>query len=91
MITRRYRVRGIVQGVGFRYFVLYRARALGVCGWVRNLDDGCVEVLAQGGPDALCALEGLLREGPRHASVAGVTAETVDDGGETFHTFSIED
>lgn len=91
MITRRYLVRGIVQGVGFRYFVLYRARALGVCGWVRNLDDGRVEVLAQGGPSTLAALEDLLREGPRHASVTGVSTETVEDDGERFQTFTIED
>lgn len=91
MITRRYLVRGIVQGVGFRYFVLHRARALGVCGWARNLDDGRVEVLAQGGSSALAALEGLLREGPRHASVTGISAETVDDGEESYQTFNIED
>jgi acylphosphatase len=47
-LARLYRVRGRVQGVGFRYFVEHAAAALGVTGWVRNLDDGDVEVYAAG-------------------------------------------
>ena len=45
MIARRYIVRGRVQGVGFRWFVDYEARQLGLAGWVRNNIDGTVEVL----------------------------------------------
>ena len=47
-IFRRYLVTGRVQGVGFRWFVEREARLIGVGGWVRNCDDGAVEVLASG-------------------------------------------
>jgi len=65
-------VRGRVQGVGFRWFVLREAERLGLGGVVRNLRDGSVEVLAEGSSDALAELEGILRRGPRSARVDGV-------------------
>ena len=70
--SRRYRVRGQVQGVGFRYFVEQSANALGVRGWVRNDDDGSVEVYAVGTAEQLAELAGLLWKGPRWAEVRGV-------------------
>lgn len=71
---RRIVVRGRVQGVGYRWFVYRHAHSLGLAGWVRNRDDGAVEVEAQGEPPALEALESLLRQGPRLAHVSDVTA-----------------
>ena len=65
-------VRGRVQGVGFRWFVRERARALGLTGWVRNTSDGAVEVLAEGNDDALQKLRALLRSGPAGARVSEV-------------------
>lgn len=65
-------VRGRVQGVGFRWFVRERARALGLKGWVRNHPDGCVEVLAVGSDSALEALRAMLSQGPVGARVSGV-------------------
>ena len=65
-------VRGRVQGVGFRWFVRERARALGLTGWVRNRQDGCVEVLAEGSDAALRELRSLLRAGPSGAKVSEV-------------------
>ncbi len=70
--ARRYRVRGQVQGVGFRYFVTQNATALGIRGWVRNDDDGSVEVYAVGTASQLSDLAGLLWKGPRWAEVRGV-------------------
>ena len=70
--ARLYRVRGRVQGVGFRYFVEHAASNLGIRGWVRNLDDGSVEVYAVGTPAQLSELAGLLWKGPRWAEVRGV-------------------
>ncbi len=71
-MAKLYRVRGRVQGVGFRYFVEHSAKALGVRGWVRNVDDGSVEVYARGTAAQLSDLAGLLRQGPRWAEVRGV-------------------
>ena len=63
------RVTGIVQGVGFRWFVRERARRLGLSGWVRNLSDGSVEVVASGDAHQLEFLMGELRRGPAGARV----------------------
>ena len=65
-------VRGRVQGVGFRWFVRERGRALGLTGWVRNLADGSVEVAAEGEPPALERLRMSLRQGPPGADVSSV-------------------
>ena len=72
MTARRWLVRGRVQGVGFRYFAQREAMALCVAGWVRNMDDGRVEVFGQGIPAALDALQGRLWQGPRWAEVRDV-------------------
>lgn len=63
------RVTGLVQGVGFRWFVRERARRLGLSGWVRNLADGSVEVAASGDEGQLELLKAELRRGPRGAMV----------------------
>jgi acylphosphatase len=68
------RVTGVVQGVGFRWFVRERARRLGLAGWVRNLTDGTVEVLATGGAEKLELLRCELRRGPAGAAVQDVIA-----------------
>jgi len=78
-------VEGRVQGVGYRWFVLRHARALGLAGWVRNADDGSVVLEAQGEPQALDSLESLLREGPRLSRVHRVTVcEAPIEVGESF-------
>ena len=66
------RITGRVQGVGFRWFVRERARRLGLAGWVRNLPDGSVEVLAEGDQGQLDLLEGELKKGPQGARVAAI-------------------
>jgi acylphosphatase len=68
-------VRGRVQGVGFRWFVRERARRLGLAGWVRNREDGSVEVHAEGEPDALQRLRQDLCSGPSGAKVSGLDEE----------------
>ena len=57
-------VEGRVQGVGYSDYVQKRARELGLTGWVRNLDDGTVEVLAEGEDVALSRLALSLEKGP---------------------------
>jgi len=70
--ARRWFVSGRVQGVGFRWFVEKHAVQLGLRGWVRNEDDGRVQVYAAGKPDQLDRLAALLHQGPRFAEVRGV-------------------
>src|ERR1700674_68752 len=70
--SRRFLVRGRVQGVGFRWFVEREAQILQIAGWVRNDPDGSVEVLAIGTPEQLAGLRSRLREGPRAARVDDV-------------------
>ena len=72
-MTRRFLVTGRVQGVGFRWFVARLAQREALGGFVRNLPDGRVEVLASGEQVALERLLAALREGPSHAQVAGVS------------------
>ena len=67
--TRRFVVTGRVQGVGFRWFVEREAAQLNITGWVRNRENGNVEVMATGTREQLVALHGRLREGPRAARV----------------------
>jgi acylphosphatase len=67
--TRRYVVTGRVQGVGFRWFVEREAAVTGVTGWVRNRQDGSVEVMATGTREQHSALRRKLQEGPRAARV----------------------
>jgi acylphosphatase len=67
-------ISGVVQGVNFRYHTYEEARRLGVAGWVRNLADGRVEVLAEGEQRALERFVGWCRRGPRLALVEGVEA-----------------
>ena len=69
LLAKTYRVRGRVQGVGFRWFVEREAQTLGLAGWVRNRSDGTVEVLAQGTREQLFALRSKLQEGPRASRV----------------------
>jgi acylphosphatase len=89
-VTRRFLVVGVVQGVGFRWFVARHARALGLSGYARNLPNGCVEVVAAGGDEPLAKLETLLRQGPAGATVEHVERhERADDPGIPTRSFDI--
>jgi acylphosphatase len=73
--ARRYFVSGMVQGVGFRFFTQEAAEKLHVSGFVRNLRDGRVEVLAMGTPQQHAQLRAILERGPRFSSVSTVQEE----------------
>ena len=88
MAARRYRLSGRVQGVGFRYFTYRSAQRLGVRGWVRNRDDGAVEVHAEAETGILKDFEAQLRTGPFFARVLGLEWNNVSPG--PFLNFSIE-
>ena len=68
-------IRGNVQGVGFRYFIQRKARQLNLRGWVRNNDDGTVELVAEGSRPELEQLMMAAEEGPRLARVQRVEAQ----------------
>ena len=71
-VRRIVRVRGRVQGVGFRMDAAHAAARLGVAGTVRNLLDGSVEADVEGSAEAVDAMLAHLREGPRSARVDGI-------------------
>jgi acylphosphatase len=81
-------VRGYVQGVGFRWYVHRSAAGLGLVGWVANLADGSVAVVAEGSVPALDRLEQALREGPAGAVVQEVQARRLPASG-SFSRFEI--
>lgn len=70
MVTRKIRVKGRVQGVGFRAALRHEARKLGVNGWVRNRADGSVEALLQGPAGPVDRLAAWARRGPPGAAVS---------------------
>jgi acylphosphatase len=88
LVARIYLVRGRIQGVGFRDYVQRAAIKLGVTGYVRNLDDGRVEVYAVASPDKLSDLAAALRKGPLVADVRGV--EEQEAAVEHYSAFQIE-
>ena len=71
-MTTMFLVSGMVQGVGFRWFVARHARSLGLSGYARNLPDGRVEVAVSGPAGVLPDLEQQLRTGPAYAQVEKV-------------------
>jgi acylphosphatase len=72
-------IRGRVQGVGFRWFVQREASELELRGWVRNTEDGDLEVVAAGDPEDLNELRGSLRRGPRGARVDNLIEHHLDE------------
>lgn len=72
-------VHGSVQGVGYRWFAVHRARQHGIAGWIRNRPDGTVEAEAEGDLAALEALLADLRGGPAQAVVHRVDVDWNDD------------
>ena len=81
-------VRGYVQGVGFRYWVREQARWLNLKGYVRNLPDRTVEVVAEGPENDLLSLSSLLHEGPLTASIKEVDTKWLSSSGR-FRGFEV--
>lgn len=72
MITRHLSIRGLVHGVGFRRYMVFKAQQLGISGWVRNRSDGSVEAVVRGTEDAVAAIIECAQRGPGAAQVSGV-------------------
>ena len=78
-MVRHYLVKGRVQGVGFRWFVHQEAAAFGLHGWVRNTEDGHVEVVASGEAEDLALLRQALQKGSRGSSVDAIVEHELDE------------
>ncbi len=85
----RLRVRGRVQGVGYRWFIHRAANKLGVTGYVKNLPDGSVEILAEGQRGELEELIQLAKTGPTWAHVTDIAVEWKPYTGR-FKSFGVE-
>jgi acylphosphatase len=81
-------VNGLVQGVGFRYYILRQAHNLGLSGYVKNLYTGEVHILAEGERGMIEELIKLTKTGPSHAHVKNCRVEWSESTNE-FATFEI--
>jgi len=89
MKCERLFVSGRVQGVGFRYWTVRQADELGLGGYVRNLPDGRVEIVAAGEAEDVDRLAGRCHQGPWSARVDEVSRQPCPDGGFSAGEFRI--
>ncbi len=81
-------ISGIVQGVGYRWSCQRAAKGIGVTGWVRNLPDGRVEVVAQGTKEQVDQLIQWCYRGPEEARVSDIAVADEETAGD-FQDFGI--
>ena len=86
-ITLRFTIEGMVQGVGFRYFVARQAELLNITGYARNNASGAVEVVGSGSESSLDTLKSMCQKGPSSANVTNIIIEKIE--GENFTNFSV--
>ena len=89
MVARRFFIRGSVQGVGFRYFAQRSAARHQVKGYIRNLEDGRVEALAEGPEKAVEEFKRDLTAGPTFSRVEEIEEIVLDPSG-SYPNFRIE-
>jgi acylphosphatase len=90
-IRKHWFVSGQVQGVGFRAFTYEAATDLKLKGWVRNLTDGRVEIVAEGDAPTIAKLLERVKKGPQFGRVDGVKEGTVDEKEKIGEKFEIHD
>jgi acylphosphatase len=88
-VARRLLISGDVQGVGFRFFAQRAAARHQIVGFVKNLDDGRVEALAEGPPQNVEAFKNDLATGPRFSSVDHLEEINIEPSG-NYSSFRIE-
>ncbi|MDF1509620.1 acylphosphatase [Robertmurraya sp. DFI.2.37] len=89
MVRLHITVSGSVQGVGYRYFAQMKASQFGITGWVRNLSEGGVEIVAVGDKENLEQFMDSLREGNPFSKVTDISFVELEDT-EPFHSFKIK-
>ena len=82
-------ITGVVQGVGFRWFVRQHARALGLSGWVKNEPSGAVSLAVEGEPKAVADFLAAVRNGPPGARVDEIRQLPTDAIGDLPDTFTV--
>jgi len=80
-------ITGTVQGVFYRMFIKENAEKLNIKGFVRNLEDGRVEIFLEGDSEAVAKMEELSKKGPRHSQIRNV--ETKPERFQDFKVFKI--
>ena len=91
VVRKHWFVSGQVQGVGFRAFTYESARDLKLRGWVRNLTDRRVEIVAEGPPKQVEQLLEKVKKGPEFGRVEGVKEGKVDEKEKLAEEFEIRD
>ncbi len=89
MVARKFLISGEVQGVGYRYFAQRSSARHQVRGYVKNLEDGRVEVLAEGNANSVESFRHDLAAGPTHSRVGPIEELVLDPSG-SYSTFRIE-
>jgi len=87
--TQMINVSGRVQGVGFRYYTYNIALQLGIKGWVKNMPDGSVRIIASGSVDNVYNLITYIKKGPPGARVESVAVTDYPETAEEFNNFTI--
>jgi acylphosphatase len=91
MMVLHFLIQGRVQGVGFRWFVHREASELELRGWVRNTEDGDVEVVASGTAEDIAELRASLKKGPRGSRVDRVVEHHLEEAeARDLQSFRIE-
>lgn len=80
-------ISGTVQGVFFRTFIKENAEKLGIKGFVRNLEDGRVEVFAEGNPEEIRKMIDICKKGPKHSEIRSV--EEKEEKFQDFKQFKV--
>ena len=88
-VARKFLIRGEVQGVGYRFFAQRAAARHQIVGYVKNLNDGRVEALAEGPVQSVEAFKHELATGPRFSSVDHLEEINLDPSG-SYSSFRIE-
>ena len=83
------KIKGRVQGVGFRYFTRQNAYDLNIKGWVKNMPDGTVETVISGRRETIREMIKRLMKGPHSARVTDIEELSSNNIEETFHDFSV--
>lgn len=78
---------GLIQGIFFRGFIKENAEKLGVKGFVRNLEDGRVEIFIEGNPEEVNKMVAICKKGPKHAEIKKV--EEKSEKFQSFKTFKV--